>query len=74
VFEGSGPGRQASRRIAYTRIASCDLSRNPTDRVGGRPSIVLTLVDGGKIRLATPELGALHELAEALASKGSEGS
>jgi len=59
-------GRQASRRIAFTSIASSRLGRGTADRVGGRPSLVIELRDGEIIRVATPELGALHELAEAL--------
>jgi hypothetical protein len=61
-------GRQASRRIAFTSIASSHLGRGPADRVGGRPALVIELTDGRTIRVATPELGALHELAEALSS------
>jgi hypothetical protein len=59
-------GRQASRRIAVTSIASSRLGRASADRVGGRPALVIELRDGEIIRVATPELGALHELAEAL--------
>jgi hypothetical protein len=69
-FEGGSHGRQASRRIGYGRIASLVLGRRPEDRVGGRPAVVLTLADGETIRVATPELGALHELAELLDTKG----
>jgi hypothetical protein len=72
VFEGSGPGRQASRRIGYDTIASVTLSRASRDRVGGRPTLVLELTGGGAIRIATPELGALHELEEALAARGGD--
>jgi len=70
VFEGSGPGRQASRQIPYARIASLALSRSPDDRVGGRTALVLTVTGGEVIRVATPEVGALHELAELLEAKG----
>jgi len=72
VFEGSGPGRQASRRIGYDTIASVVLSRASDDRVGGRPALVLALDRGGEIRIATPEIGALHELEEALAARGGD--
>jgi hypothetical protein len=70
VFEGSGPGRQASRRIDYDTIASVALSRASRDRVAGRPALVLRLTGGMSIRVATPELGVLHELEEALAARG----
>jgi hypothetical protein len=72
VFEGAGPGRQASCRIAYERISSLALSRSRRDRIGGRPALVIELGNGERIRLATPELGALHELAEALKTRGGE--
>jgi len=68
-FEGAGRGRQASRHIPYTDIASAHLGRTPSDRVGGRPALVLELTDGEVIRIATPELGALHELEEAVTSE-----
>ena len=63
-------GRQASRRIAFTSIASSRLGRGTADRVGGRPALVIELSDGETIRVATPELGALLELAEALQLTG----
>ena len=66
VFEGAGGGRPASCRIPYRRIASLFLGRSPADRVGGRPALVLELGDGDTVRVATPELGALYELEEAL--------
>ena len=66
VFEG----RQASRRIPFTSIASSRLGRGTADRVHGRPALVIELSDGETIRVATPELGALVELAEALQLRG----
>jgi hypothetical protein len=65
-FEGASGGRQASRVIAYDAIASSRLGRGTADRVGGRAALVIELSDGETIRIATHELGALHELAEAL--------
>lgn len=65
-LEGAGGGRQASRQIPYASIASARLARSDADRIGGRPVLVLGLTDGELIRIATPELGALHELEEAL--------
>jgi hypothetical protein len=69
-FEGAGTGRQASRRIAYAAIADSHLSRRPVDRVGGLPALVLELRDGETIRVATTELGTLHELIEDLKWRG----
>jgi len=68
-FEGAGRGRQASRHIAYDTIASSRLGRAPSDRIGGRTTLVLELTDGAVIRISTPELGALHELEEAVTSR-----
>jgi len=66
LFEGAGGGRHESRHIDFSAIASSRLGRGPDDRVGGLPTLVLELDDGERIRIATPELGALHELGEAL--------
>jgi hypothetical protein len=73
IFEGAGRGRQASRRIAFEAITSSRLGRSNGDRLAGRPALVLELTGGETIRVATPELGALHELAEAVKARGSEG-
>jgi hypothetical protein len=70
TFEGAGRGRRASRRIPFAAIASSSLGRSAGDRVGGRPALVLELDDGETIRIAAPEFGALHELAEALRARG----
>jgi hypothetical protein len=69
-FEGAGRGRQASRRIDYAAIVSAGLGRGPVDRVRGRPALLLELRDGETIRVATTEIGALHELLEAVKSRG----
>jgi hypothetical protein len=68
-FDGAVRGRHASRHIPYVSIASSRLGRGRDDRVGGRPALVLELTDGEVIRIATPELGALSELDEALRQK-----
>ena len=68
-FDGAGRGRHASRHIPYTSIASSWLGRGASDRVAGRPALVLELDDGEVIRIATPEVGALSELAEAVKSE-----
>ena len=65
-LDGAGGGRQATRQIPYASIASARLGRADADRIGGRPVLMLGLADGEVIRIATPELGALHELEEAL--------
>lgn len=65
-FEGAVGGRLVSRRIACDAIASSRLGRGAVDRVGGLAALVIELNSGETIRVATLELGALHELAEAL--------
>jgi len=65
VFEGAGAGRTASCRIPYRRIASLFLGRSSSDRVGGRPALVLELGDGDTVRVAAPDLRAMHEHEEA---------
>ena len=69
VFEGAGPGRDLSRSIAYAQIAALRLGRSLLERIGGRPALVLELADGETIRVATHEMGALHELAEELQTR-----
>ena len=65
-FEGAVGGRLVSRRIACDAIASSRRGRGTVDRVGGLPALVIELRDGETVRVATRELGTLHELAEAL--------
>jgi hypothetical protein len=74
TFEGAGPGREASRRIPYTEIASSHLGRTPADRVGGRLALLIELNDGERIRIATPQFGALHEVEEVLKERAVAGS
>ena len=74
TFEGAGQDGEASRRIAYAEIASSRLGRAPADRVGGRPALVIDLSDGKRIRIATPEFGALHEVEEVLKERAAVGS
>ena len=69
-FEGAVDGRHVSRRIAYETITSSRLGRETVDRVGGRPALVIELSDDETIRVATLELGALHELRAELTVRG----
>ena len=65
-LEGCRAGRQARRNISYDRIASLRVGRANGERLRGRTALVLELVDGTTIRVATPEPGVLHELVETL--------
>jgi hypothetical protein len=69
-FEGAVDGRTVSRSIAYETITASRLGRETVDRVGGRPALVIELSDGETIRVATLELGALHELRAELIVRG----
>jgi hypothetical protein len=65
-FEGRSSGRRARRRVGYDEIRSVHLTRTPTERLRGRPVIVLDVGRSDPIRVASPEPGALHELLDAL--------
>jgi superfamily II helicase len=57
----------AARTIPYNEIAGLRVARGLAERIQGRPSLVIDLAGGGKLRigsLAGP--GTLHELAEKL--------
>jgi hypothetical protein len=61
-FEGA-----AARRLNYDEIGSVRMGRTLSERIQGRPSIVVELGSGSRLRigsLAGP--GTLHELAERL--------
>jgi hypothetical protein len=64
---GGSRDAEQSRELARGDIVSVRLGRTPADRVGGRPTLVLELRDGGSIRIAGfARIGALSELAEQL--------
>lgn len=65
-LEGSSASRQARLQIRYGNIEGLHLGRNNGDRIAGRPALAFQIGDA-RIRIAVPEPGALHELAEALA-------
>jgi len=64
-----GGSREAdrSRELELSEIASTRIARTASDRIGGRPTLVLELRHGGSIRIAGfARLGALSELTERL--------
>jgi nucleotide-binding universal stress UspA family protein len=65
-LEGSSASRQARLQIRYGNIEGLHLGRHNGDRIAGRPALAFQIGDA-RIRIAVPEPGALHELAEALA-------
>lgn len=71
TLKGAGRGRQASRRVAYGDILSLRLGRSRRERVCERTALMLELAGDRTIRIAVHEVGALHELVEALTAVNS---
>jgi hypothetical protein len=64
---GGGRDGERTREIELHAIASTRLGRTAADRVGGRLTLVIELLDGGVVRIAGFERpGALRELADCL--------
>jgi hypothetical protein len=54
-------------RVLYSDIENVHVARDRKTRIAGRPALVLDLVGGGSVRIASfGGLGALSELAERL--------
>jgi hypothetical protein len=63
------PALESRRRLLYEELADLHVERRPAARLAGRPTLVLQRRHGGPVRIASVQgLGALHELAEALAA------
>ena len=67
----SGASREASGdaslEVPYEALSELEIERRPPLRLGGRPTLVLSLRDGGRICLASLEgAGSLSELSERL--------
>lgn len=57
------------RELELREIAGTRLGRSPQERIGGRLTLVVELLDGGSIRIAGFERpGAMRELADHLQS------
>jgi nucleotide-binding universal stress UspA family protein len=75
LLEGSSSGRQSRRQIRYAGIRCLHLGRADGERVGGRIALVVDLgADGGRLRIAASQPGALSELLEELTERTTEGS
>jgi hypothetical protein len=60
-------GEAMSLEVPYEALGELEIERRPSLRLGGRPTLVLSLRDGTRICLASLEgAGSLHELAERL--------
>jgi hypothetical protein len=65
--EGLRFGGRRTRSVPYGEIASVRVARDENARIGGRPALVLDLVAGGSLRIASfAGIGVLSELAERL--------
>jgi hypothetical protein len=59
-------------RIPYSCISGLHVGRRHSERLRGRPSLVVDLLDGGGVRIGSVGVpGALHELAERLSTLAS---
>ena len=61
------------QEIPYGAIARLHVGRRAVERIGGRPSLVLDLADGRRLRIGSIGApGTLHELAERLSAATAE--
>jgi len=68
-FEGVAEGRPTVRELDYDSLAAVRVGRSPSDRVDGRPSLVLERRSGLPVAIASVgQSGVVAELAERLAS------
>lgn len=66
-FEGRSNGASATRMIRYADIEDFRLGRSSGDRLQGRPTLVLELVDGNLVKIASvAQPGIVGELLERL--------
>src|SRR5438067_1067 len=67
-FEGAAGGRPTTREVAYESLAVVRVGRAASDRVDGRPSLVLERRTGLPVTIASVgQSGVVAELAERLA-------
>jgi hypothetical protein len=68
-FEGTNGRRRFVREIPYRDIGSVEMTRGPSDRLDGRPTLVLTDRNGVTARVADlTHTGVVAEVAAHLAS------
>ena len=68
-FEGAAGGRPTTHEVAYDSLSLVRVGRAPSDRVDGRPSLVLERRSGVPITIASVgQSGVVAELAERLAA------
>jgi hypothetical protein len=60
-------GPHFDHRVYYEDIEAVHVARNPSERLAGRPALVVDLAVGGPLRIGSLEgVGVLTELAERL--------
>jgi hypothetical protein len=68
-FEGIADGRATTREVAYDNLVAVRVGRAPSERLNGRPSLVVERRSGQPITIASVgQSGVVAELAERLAS------
>jgi hypothetical protein len=69
VLEGLGNGRARTSEISYRDISAVRIARLASDRLGGRPTLILDRRGGSPVRIAgVAQSGIVSELAEHLAA------
>jgi hypothetical protein len=59
--------------IPYSALAALHVGRRPAERISGRPSLVLDLADGERLRIGSVAgPGTLHEVTERLTAAVAE--
>lgn len=68
LLEGTGPsGDPWLERISYEELEDVRIGRSPSERLGGRPVLVIERRGGGALRVASVDgAGFLHEIAQRL--------
>lgn len=68
-LDGICDGNLATRDIAYVELGEIRIGRSPSERIGGRPSLVLEPRVGEAVAIASiSQAGVVNEIAERLAS------
>jgi hypothetical protein len=67
-LDGMAGGRPVSRDLRYDSLVTVRVGRSTTERIGGRPSLVLERRSGPPIEIASvAQTGVVAEIAEQLA-------
>jgi hypothetical protein len=70
LLDGICGGERVTREIAYADLGEIRIGRSPSERIAGRPSLVLSPRGGGTLAIAgVSQAGVVNEIAERLASQ-----